>query len=152
MLFAKVAMVTEALKKNSDVFLCDRNIISSSSEIFENLRKFSASVQKWLIGLGQLLDNLQKSLKNRLKSFHWYAYIVNRISCSSRYITCSQDSLMRLDIKLNTWREIPYLHAPMYYPLYIRLSILLIIFLMYVWVPQVGNTSDTPNPPWVLPL
>ena len=25
-------------------------------------------------------------------------------------------------------------------------------FLMYVWVPEVGNTADTPNPPWVLPL
>ena len=23
---------------------------------------------------------------------------------------------------------------------------------MYVWVPEVGNTADTPNPPWVLPL
>ena len=20
---------------------------------------------------------------------------------------------------------------------------------MYVWVPEVGNTADTPNPPWV---
>ena len=25
-------------------------------------------------------------------------------------------------------------------------------FLIYVWVPEVGNTADTPNPPWVLPL
>ena len=25
-------------------------------------------------------------------------------------------------------------------------------FLMYVWVPEVGNTADTPNPPLVLPL
>ena len=23
---------------------------------------------------------------------------------------------------------------------------------MYVWEPEVGNTADTPNPPWVLPL
>ena len=23
---------------------------------------------------------------------------------------------------------------------------------MYVWVPEVGNTADTPNLPWVLPL
>ena len=21
-------------------------------------------------------------------------------------------------------------------------------FLIYVWVPEVGNTADTPNPPW----
>ena len=25
-------------------------------------------------------------------------------------------------------------------------------FLIYVWVPEVGNTADTPNPPSVLPL
>ena len=25
-------------------------------------------------------------------------------------------------------------------------------FLIYVWVPEVGNTADTSNPPWVLPL
>ena len=25
-------------------------------------------------------------------------------------------------------------------------------FLLYVWGPEVGNTADTPNPPWVLPL
>ena len=27
-----------------------------------------------------------------------------------------------------------------------------LLFLTYVWVPEVGNTGDTPNPPWVLPL
>ena len=26
------------------------------------------------------------------------------------------------------------------------------IFLINVWVPEVGNTADTPNPPWILPL
>ena len=25
-------------------------------------------------------------------------------------------------------------------------------FLIYVWVPEVGNTADTPDPRWVLPL
>ena len=87
-----------------------------SLEIFGNFQQMFRN--DWLV-LGQLLDNLQKSLKNRLKSFHWYVYIVNRILSSTRYITCSQDSLMRLDITLNTWREIPYLRAPMYYPSYI---------------------------------
>ena len=24
-------------------------------------------------------------------------------------------------------------------------------FLIYVWVPEVGITADTPNPPWVIP-
>ena len=27
-----------------------------------------------------------------------------------------------------------------------------LLFLIYVWVPEVGNTADTPNPPWELPL
>ena len=25
-----------------------------------------------------------------------------------------------------------------------------LLFLIYVWVPEVGNTADTPNPPWVI--
>ena len=70
-----------------------------SLEIFGNFRRMFRN--DWLV-LGQLLDNLRKSLKNCLKSFHWYVYIVNRILCSTRYITCSLDSLMRIDIKLNT--------------------------------------------------
>ena len=31
-------------------------------------------------------------------------------------------------------------------------SHLTLLFLIYVWVPEVGNTADIPNPPWVLPL
>ena len=36
-----IVIDTKSLKKDLDVFLCDRNIIGSPSAIFENLRQFS---------------------------------------------------------------------------------------------------------------
>ena len=77
-------MVTPSLEKYLDVLLYGRNIISSSSEIFNYLRKSSAifgNFQKEFgndcLSFGQILENLRKSSENCHKSRH--VYIINRI-------------------------------------------------------------------------
>ena len=69
------------------------------------------------------------------------------------YDTFGFKTSIQLDVLARVDRKAKINHYPANSVVYfVNTYPLDIIILMYVWVPEVGNTADTPNPPWVLPL
>ena len=76
-------MVTKSLKLNLDVFLCDQNIIGSSSGIFGYLRKMFGNV---CLAFGQLLENLWKSSESVRKSALKDKIRIHARACNILYV------------------------------------------------------------------
>ena len=66
--------------------------------------------------------------------YEFYLLVVNSIS----------HSFAALTREISSW--------PLEDKIHIHARACNILYILYVWVPEVGNTADTPNPPWVLPL
>lgn len=103
-----------------------------SSENLGNLREFSENAWNDCLAFGQMLENLRKSSENHQKKASPSQLDISLVCCAHSWY-----------IKLNTWIEIPYLHATMYYTPCTPLEVNQNSISVMIWICLMGHNLMT---------